>query len=58
MSKLASAIECYNVQKLQDIARALAEDYREGTDMVYEAVLCRLAELMSESEYCTFCDSI
>ncbi|CAK7034748.1 MAG: hypothetical protein DELT_00514 [Desulfovibrio sp.] len=43
---------------LQDMARQLNTDYRDGCTLVFSLVLHELERRMPESEFCNFCDNL
>lgn len=55
---IRSKIETQDTATLQDMARQLAEDFRDGVDLVLNEVLTTLGKRMSESEFVDFCDTI
>jgi len=55
---IRSKIETQDTATLQDMARQLVEDFRDGVDLVLNEVLTTLGKRMSESEFVAFCDTI
>lgn len=55
---IRSKIETQDTATLQDMARQLVEDFRDGVDLVLNEVLTTLSKRMSESEFVAFCDTI
>lgn len=43
---------------LIESAKLLANDFREGADLVFEKVLSRLEDTMNDSEFLAFCEEL
>lgn len=58
MNKFQNTINGQSVNSLKEMAVALSNDFRDGADFVFEAVLARLVEVMPEDEFIAFSEAL
>lgn len=58
MEKIAAKIENIGLEKLKEMASLLFSDEREGSEIVFGAVMDRLMAIMPEAEFVQFCDGM
>lgn len=58
MEKLENRIGQIPTDQLQDVARELHTDYRDGADIAFDSVISALEKRMAESDFSKFCDSL
>ena len=58
MEKIIAKLLPLKVETLKEMAQALMSDMRDGTDIVLNAVLNRLEEVLPESDFCQFCEEL
>jgi hypothetical protein len=58
MSKFQNTVNNQSVAALKEMAVALSNDFRDGADFVFEAVLARLVEVMPENEFIAFSEAL
>jgi len=58
MTALETRIATLTVDQLRDVLRGIATDTRDEATTITIAGLARLAKLVSEDAYCSFCDEL
>jgi len=53
-----SHLENLTADKLREIASLVVNDYRDGTDLVFQAVLNALEAKLPEAEFVKFCEGL
>jgi hypothetical protein len=58
MDKINARLASLNIATLQDMARKLFADQRDGSEIVFSAVLSAIDARMTESDFVAFCEGI
>ncbi len=58
MNAIETKVACLSTETLKEMATMLYSDMRDGAEIVLSSVLAQLADVMPESEFVAFCDTI